>query len=151
MTLVTQYEREGNWQEARKWCETAHEIDPNAPVVADELAFIYLEHGGDVNTAVSLAQAARQKMPNSPVTADALGWAYYKIGSLGPAVVQLKESCQKVPNNPIYHYHLGMAYLAARQFNLAGQSLHAALRIDPRFPYAAKAQAALEQIPKGAR
>ena len=147
MALVTQYEKEGNWAEARKLCEKAHEIDPNAPMVADELAFLYLEHGGDVNTAVSLAQVAKQKMPDSAITADALGWAYYKLGSFTSALVQLKESSAKVPNNPIYHYHLGMAYLAARQFDLARQSLRAALRTDPQFPYAANARTALEQLP----
>jgi tetratricopeptide (TPR) repeat protein len=151
MALVTLHEKEGNWQEARKLCEKAHDVDPNAPMVAAELAFLYLEHGGDVNAAVSLAQVARQKMPDSPITADALGWAYYKLGSLGPALVQLKESSQKVPNNPIYHYHLGMAYMAARQFDLAGQSLRAALQTDPHFQYAANATAALDQISKGVR
>jgi Flp pilus assembly protein TadD len=120
-------------------------------VVAAELAFLYLEHGGDVNAAVSLAQIARQKMPDSPVTADALGWAYYKLGSLGSAVVQLKESSEKVPNNPTYHYHLGMAYMASRQFDLARQSLRAALRTDPQFPNAANAKAALVQMATGGR
>ena len=52
MALVTLYEKEGNWEEARKLCEKAHDVDPNAPMVADELAFLYLEHGGDVNAAV---------------------------------------------------------------------------------------------------
>jgi len=151
MTLTTLYEKEANWEEARKFCEQAHQIDPTAPTVADELAFLYLEHGGDVNAAVALAQVAKQKMPDSPITADALGWAYYKLGSVGSALVQLKESAQKVPDNPIYHYHLGMAYIAAHQFDQARQSLRAALRTDPHFPYAANASAALDQISRGAR
>jgi tetratricopeptide (TPR) repeat protein len=151
MALATQYEKEGNWEEAKKLCEKAHDIDRTSPIVAAELAFLYLEHGGDVNAAVSLAQIARQRMPDSPITADALGWAYYKLGSPGPAVVQLKESSEKVPNNPIYRYHLGMAYIASRQFDLAQQSLRAALRTDPQFPYAADARTALEQISKGGR
>jgi Tfp pilus assembly protein PilF len=151
MALVTQYEKEGNWEEARKLCEKAHGIDATSPIVAAELAFLYLEHGGNVNAAVALAQVAKQKMPDSPITADALGWAYYKLGSFDAAVVQLKESSGKVPNNPIYHYHLGMTYMAARQFGLARQSLTAALRTDPHFPYAAIAKATLEQIPLGVR
>lgn len=149
MTLVTQYEKEGNWEEARKLCEKAHDIDSAAPFVADELAFLYLEHGGDVNTAVALAQVAKEKMPDSPITADALGWAYYKLHSFDAALVQLKESAGKVPNNPMYRYHLGMTYLAAHRFDLARQSLAAALRADPHFPYAASAREALEQIPPG--
>ena len=151
MALVTQYEKEDNWEEAKKLCENAHEIDRANPVVAAELAFLYLEHGGDVNAAVALAQVARQEMPNSPITADALGWAYYKLGSLSSAVVQLKESSDKVPGNPIYRYHLGMAYMASRQFDLARLSLRAALRTDPQFPYAANARTVLEQISKGGR
>ena len=149
MALVTQYEKEGNWTEATRLCETAHEIDRTSPMVAAELTFLYLEHGGNVNAAVSLAQIAKQKMPDSPITADALGWAYYKLGLIPSAVAQLKESSQKVPGNPIYQYHLGMAYLAARQFDQAGQSLRAALRTDPQFPYAAHARAALEQTARG--
>lgn len=148
MILVTQYEKEENWQEATRVCQKAHEIAPDAPLVSAELAFLYLEHGGDLNTAVSLAQIARQKMPASPITADALGWAYYKLGSIGPAIEQLKQASEKAPDNPIYRYHLGMSYIAARQLALAGQSLHSALRTDPHFPYAANAQAALEQISK---
>jgi tetratricopeptide (TPR) repeat protein len=151
MSLVTQYEKEGNWEEAKRLCEKAHEIDTNSPLVATELAFLYLEHGGDVNAAVSLAQIAKQKLPDSPITADALGWAYYKLGSLGSAVVQLKESSEKAPNNPIYRYHLGMAYMASRRFDLASQSLRAALRTDPAFPYADNARSALEQLPRGVR
>jgi tetratricopeptide (TPR) repeat protein len=147
MALVTQYEHEGNWDEAKRLCERAHEIDLTAPLIAAELAFLYLEHGGDVNAAISLAQIAKQKMPDSAVAADVLGWAYYKLGSLSSALVQLKDSSQKVPNNPIYRYHLGMAYLAARQFDLGRQSLRAALQSDPLFPYAASARAALEQSP----
>jgi cellulose synthase operon protein C len=151
MALTTQYEKEGNWDEAKKLCEKAHEIDPTAPLVAAELAYLYLEHGGDVNTAVSLAQIAKQKMPDSPITADALGWAYYKMGSAASAVTQLKESSEKVPNNPTYRYHLGMAYMAVRRFDLAGQSLRAALKTDPNFPNAANARVTLEQMPRGAR
>jgi tetratricopeptide (TPR) repeat protein len=149
MTLVTQYEKEGNWRGATELCEKAHEIDSDAPMVAAELAFLYLEHGGNVNSAVALAQVAKQGMPESPVTADALGWAYYKLGSFDSALVQLKESAQRVPGNPIYHYHLGMAYMAARQFNPARLSLRAALQTDPHFPYADDARAALQKIPAG--
>jgi tetratricopeptide (TPR) repeat protein len=148
---VTQYEKEGNWEEAKKLCEKAHEIDPAAPMVAAELAFLYIEHGGDINAAVSLAQTAKQKMPDSPITADALGWAYYKLGSASPAVTQLKEAVGKAPGNPVYQYHLGLAYIAARRFDLAGHSLQAALKDDPNFPYAASARAALEKLSPGTR
>jgi tetratricopeptide (TPR) repeat protein len=151
VALGTEYERENNWEEAKRLFEKAHAIDPGAPLVAAELALLYLEHGGDVNMAVSLAQNAKQKMPNSPVTADALGWAYYKLGSGDLAVSQLKESTQKVPKNPVYQYHLGMAYMTARNFDMAARSLRMALKNDPKFANAASANAALDTIAKQAR
>jgi predicted Zn-dependent protease len=95
-------------------------LDPGSPVVANRLANLYLDHGGDVNVAVSLAQVAKQRMPGSPIATDTLGWAYYKLGSAKAAVAQLTESVQKSPRNPVYQYHLGMAYLADGRLDLAG-------------------------------
>jgi Tfp pilus assembly protein PilF len=151
VALGTEYEREGNWEEAKKLFEKAHEVDSDSPFVADELAFIYLEHGGDVNVALSLAQMAKQRMPNSPVTADAVGWAYYKLGAYGSAVAQIKESAQKVPNSPIFQYHLGMAYMATGNRDSAERNLQKALKDDPNFPNAASARAVLDKISKSSR
>jgi tetratricopeptide (TPR) repeat protein len=151
MTLCAQYEREGNWEQAKKLCEQAHEIDSSAPIVADELAFLYLEHGGDVNVALGLAQQAKQRAPNSPVTADVLGWAYYKLGSPDSAVAELKDSVQKAPRNPVFLYHLGMAYLASGHRDSAQKSLQAALKDNPKFMYAASARESLDKISKQAR
>ena len=148
MALCAQYEREGNWEQAKKVCEQAHEVDSTAPTVADELAFLYLEHGGDVNLALGLAQQAKQRLPNSPVTSDALGWAYYRLGSPESAIAQLKDSVQKVPNNPVFQYHLGMAYLASGHRDSAQKSLQAALKDNPNFLYAASARASLDKILK---
>jgi hypothetical protein len=68
----------------------------------NELVFLYLEHGGDINVALSLAGDARQRMPDSATTADALGWAYYRFGAPDLAVKQLLEVTQKVSDNPTY-------------------------------------------------
>ncbi len=124
-------------------------IDSASPFIADELAFIYLEHGGDVNVALSLAQMAKQRMPGSPVTADALGWAYYKLGAYGSAVAQLRECVQKVPNNPVYQYHLGMAYIAAGNRDSAQRALQKALKDNSNFLYSASAQGESQQTVEG--
>jgi len=148
LALATEYEREGNWEEAKKLCEKARQVDPGSPVVANHLASLYLDHGGDVNVAVSLAQVAKQKMPESPATTDTLGWAYYRLGSTDAAVAQLTESAKKAPRNPLYQYHLGMAYLADGRPELARRSLQLALNDDPHFPDAASARSALDKASK---
>ena len=150
-TLESLYEKEGNWEEAKKVCERARQVDPGSPQVANRLAALYLDHGGDINVAVSLAQMAKQKMPGSPEATDTLGWAYYRLGSAKAAVAQLVESARKVPRNPVYQYHLGMAYLADGRPGLAGQCLRRALASYPGFPGAAGARAALETASKQTR
>ena len=148
VVLGTQFEREKRWNEAQVLFEKAHQLEPSSPYVCAELAFLYLEHGGDVNVAVSLAQTAKQKMPESPMTADALGWAYYKLGSADLAIAQLRQATAKAPENPVYHHHLGMAYLSAHKMEMAARSLRLALKQDPNFPDAAKARATLGEIAK---
>lgn len=148
MALVTQYEKEKNWDEAKKICEKAHQVAPAASNVAAELAFLYLEHGGDVNMALSLAQLVKQKLPDSPISADVLGWSYYKLGSFDSAIEQLTESTRMAPNNALYQYHLGMAYMAARHYALAGRTLRMALQADGNSLEAASTRAALSNLTK---
>jgi Tfp pilus assembly protein PilF len=145
MELAILFEHEGNWAEAKKLVEEAHRIDPAAPVVAAELAFLYLEHGGDVNTAVSLAQIAKRQMPNSSKTADLLGWAYCKLGSHATAITHLKEAVQKEPTNPIFQYHLATAYLGIGDHATARRIFQKVLKSDPEFRYAAEARTALQK------
>jgi tetratricopeptide (TPR) repeat protein len=149
--LAYLYEKEGDWGEARDLCEKAHQINSASPIVSDHLAVLYLDHGGNVNVALSLAQTAKEKMPDSPLAADTLGWAYYKLGSPQSAVTELKEGVQKAPSVSTFRYHLGMAYLAEGQPDLAREALQQALKDNPKFPQAADAAAALEQMSKERR
>ncbi|MEO7143486.1 MAG: tetratricopeptide repeat protein, partial [Bryobacteraceae bacterium] len=146
LALGAWYARDGNWDEARKLWEQAHEVDPASPVAAGQLAFLYLEHGGDLNVALSLAQTAKRAIPDSAPAADTLGWAYYKLGSPGLAVAQLQQSVQKDPTNPVYLYHLGMAYGIEGNSQSAQRFLQEALQRTPNFIYAADARDALKKI-----
>jgi tetratricopeptide (TPR) repeat protein len=145
IALGTCYENQGRWEEAKKLYAEAHQIAPDNPLVAVELAYLYLDHGGDPNVAASLAQAARKHIPNSPSVADALGWAYYKMGSAEISIRELEDCVRFSPNNPMYQYHLGMAYLAAHRFGPATRSLTAALDSNPKSPFAANIRTALRE------
>ena len=147
LLLASLYEGEGNWDRAREVYEKAHAIDPERPDVANNLAYLYLEHGGDLDAALSLARKARQKLPYSPKTAYTLGWTYYKKGLYQLAIREFEESVNQVPENPTYHYHLGMAYFANRQFAESKRALEKTLRLDPGFPQAASARQILENLP----
>jgi tetratricopeptide (TPR) repeat protein len=150
MALADVYGKERQWDAAKRAAEGAHSIDPGSPFIDNNLAFLYLEHGGDINVALSLAQAAKQKLPDSPVASDTLGWAYYKAGSSAAAVAQLSDSVRLDPNNPVYNYHLGMVYMSAGRPREAAQSLKRALASSD-FPFASSAKMALNEIDKTTR
>jgi tetratricopeptide (TPR) repeat protein len=126
-------------------------VGAGSPYVSNNLAWLYLEHGGDASAALSLAQEAQRLLPDSALAAGTLGWAFYKAGAYQLAVTQLTLSTQEVPDNPENQYHLGMAYLGERRFELAAQSLERALKINPGFAGAESAKAALETIAKKPR
>src|SRR5262249_19166560 len=103
-------ERRGNWQEAQKLYQQALQIKPDYPAAANNLSYLMMEHGGDKNVALSLAQTARRGLPEIPNTADTLGWAYYRMNVYNSAADLLKQAVKDSPQNPTYHYHLGLVY-----------------------------------------
>jgi len=158
MALEAIYEKEGNWQESTKLCEKAHQMDPDNPIAANNLAFLYLAHGGDPSVALTLAQMAKQKLPSLADVSDTLGWAYYMSGmknsdatAKGLAVAQLEESVRKVPDNPLFEYHLGMAYAAVGRQDAAKKYLSLVIK-DPHAAQAdvASANDALTKLSKPA-
>ena len=62
-----------------------------------------LEHGGNVDVALSYAQLARSGNPDSVSFADTLAWAYYQKGTYGLAIDLLEDAVKRVPRNPTYH------------------------------------------------
>src|SRR5262249_9495995 len=91
--------------------QRALELDPDAPVAANNLAWMYVETGGNLDVAMDLAKKAKSRLPDRADINDTLGWIYYKKGLYSLAVPALLESTSKEPQNPVYHYHLGAAYV----------------------------------------
>ena len=123
------YEAEGNRTEARRRYERVLQIDPNAAVAANNLAYLYADDGGNLDVALQLAQLARQKLPDSPEVADTLGWVYVKKDMATLAVPQLELAVSQAPGNPVLHYHLGIALTKAGAKSKGRQSLERALSI----------------------
>jgi tetratricopeptide (TPR) repeat protein len=121
------------------------EIKPDYPLAANNLAYLMLEHGGNVNVAFSLAQTARKGLPNLPNAADTLGWAYYQQGAYNAAIETLQEALKGSPESATYHYHLGMAYQKAGNFALSKKEFEATLKINPNFSEAAEIKKVLAQ------
>ena len=142
------FEEQQNWDQAKAMYQQALAISPDTPWVANNLAYIILEHGGNVDVAVSLAQTARTKLPNSPNIADTLGWAYYRKGIYESAIKELQEALRLDekngnPDDALVHYHLGLSYQKANQISLAREQLAKAVKLKPDYSEARKALAEL--------
>jgi tetratricopeptide (TPR) repeat protein len=135
----------GEWQKAQDQYQKALAVQPDYPVAANNLAYSMLEHGGNLNVALSLAQTARRGLPNLPSTADTLGWAYYYQGAYGSAISALEQAVDGNPQNPTFHYHLGMAYAKDDKYANAKKELKTALQINPNLPQAGQIKQLLEQ------
>lgn len=138
-----------NWQREQQMLEKAVQIQPDSPVAANNLAFLLLEHGGNVDTALALAQTARRQAPDSPNIADTLGYAYYMKGIYSSSIDLFEEAVKKQPDNASYQYHLGFAYDKAKNPTQARTHLERALKSNPNAPDAEAAKKILQQLGKG--
>jgi cellulose synthase operon protein C len=142
------YEAKQDWEHAKAMYQQALSISPDNPLASNNLAYLLLNEGGNVDVAMSMAETARRRMPDSSNVADTLGWAYYKKGVYQSAISQFQEALklnEKIgaPDDPQIHYHLGLAYEKANQLGLARQQLEKAVKLSPDYGDARKALSGL--------
>jgi putative PEP-CTERM system TPR-repeat lipoprotein len=128
------YESRQDWDHAKQQYQKVLEIQPDNPLASNNLAYVMLQQGGNVDVAFAMAQTARQKLPDNPNTADTLGWAFYHKQVYKSAVTLFKEAVKQEPDNPLFNYHLGLAYAKNGQAALARQQLDRVVKIKPNFP-----------------
>jgi tetratricopeptide (TPR) repeat protein len=121
-------------------------IDPQAPVAANNLAWLTAEHEGNLDVALELASTAKRQLPDEPNVNDTLGWIYYKKNLPQLAVVPLQESVTRDPQNPVFHYHLGLAYAKLGDKPKARRALEGALKLNDHFDGAGEARKVLESL-----
>ena len=140
-------EAQGKPQEARVRFERVLQINPSAPVAANNLAWIYAESGANLDVAMQLAQTAQRGLPESPEVSNTLGLIYYKKNLLSLAIPALKISVDRDPNNALYLYHLGLAYAKNGETVRAREALQRALTLRPDFQGAQDARSVLASLP----
>jgi len=138
------YETKRDWDHAKAMYQQALTIQPDHPLASNNLAYLMLQQGGNIDVALAMAQTARRGMSDSANAADTLGWAYYQKGVYQSAISQFQESLRLAekhgePDDATVHYHLGLAYQKANQMTQARQQLEKAVKLNPNNPDARKA------------
>ena len=131
--------------------QQALSVSADDPRAANNLAYLILEHGGNIDVAMNMAQTARRGLPDSANAADTLGWAYYQKGIFQSAINQFQEALRLNQknggaDNPVVHYHLGLAYQKVNQNGLARQQLEKAVNLKPEYGDAAKGSLRIARI-----
>jgi tetratricopeptide (TPR) repeat protein len=142
------FQAQGKHAEARARYERALQIDPAAPVAANNLAWMLAESGESLDVALQLAQAAARALPDAAEVNDTLGFVYYKKGLLPQAIQAFRASLAKDESNAEHHHHLGLALAKNGDTNEAARHLDRALKLHPTFPGAPDAQALLRSLPR---
>jgi tetratricopeptide (TPR) repeat protein len=131
IVLGTLAESQGNANGAMNDYKQALAIQPDHAVAANNLAYLMLQNGQDVDVALSLAQTARRALPHSANTADTLAWAYYKKGIYGSGRDVLEDAAKTAPDDASIQYHLGMIYLKLGDKTSAIDHLKKAVSLAP--------------------
>jgi tetratricopeptide (TPR) repeat protein len=97
------------FEKARNAYEELLRIAPDFVPALNNLAVVYSEHLGQLDTAFELAKKARALNPNEPSIGDTLGWILYQKADYRTALRQLEQSA-KVADNPVIVFHLGMTH-----------------------------------------
>jgi len=146
LLLGTFEQARGDMPKAMEYYKKTLEAEPGQPVASNNLAYLMVESGGDINVALSLAQNARRSLPESSNTADTLAWVYYRAGTFASARDLLEEAAKKSPDDASVHYHLGMTYLKLNDKSDAKVQLAKAVALAPAGQVGQQANSQLDLI-----
>lgn len=140
------YEKLERWDDAQKAYEQAVQLDDSNAIAKNNLAWLLVSHGGNIDVALGLAQQAKEQLGDNVAVTGTLGWIYYKKQVYKTALQYLKECVARDQKNPTFQYELGMTYWKLGDPAQARHTLLAVLTLDPRSPDAALAREALAQF-----
>lgn len=143
MMLGVVHESRNEHEKAKVHYQSILNVNPLFAPAANNLAWILVDHGGNLDVALSHAQIARERQPNDPHIADTLGWIYYKKNASLLAISLLKEAVGKLPNEPDIHFHYGMAQQKNGDHAGAKKSLQTALKLSQTFSGSEEAKTTL--------
>jgi tetratricopeptide (TPR) repeat protein len=133
MMLGVIHESKQEHDKARARYEEILKFNAQFAPAANNLAWILVEHGGNLDVALAHAQTARERRPDDPYVADTIGWIYYKKHAYLLAVSLLREAAERLSHEPLVQYHFGMALYKSGDHASAKKALHTALKLNPNF------------------
>lgn len=105
--LSTAYEQLGRSQDSLRILREAQKVEPENPLVQNNLGYLLLEQDQNLEEAAALIQASANATPQNGSVVDSLGWAQFRLGKLVEAEATLRRAVALNPYSPEVRKHLG--------------------------------------------
>lgn len=96
------YAANNDFEASETYYQQAIELSPEAAMAHHGLAYLYGQHGRNLEKAIELARHATELSPNSAPYHNTLSWLCYKIGKYEEAEVAILKAVELAPDNPLY-------------------------------------------------
>ena len=96
------YAANSDFEASETYYQQAIELSPEAAVAHHGLAYLYGQHGRNLEKAIELARRATELSPNSAAYHNTLSWLYYKVGKYKAAEMAILKAVELAPDNPLY-------------------------------------------------
>ena len=144
LALVTQ--RTGDMAAATRQYKRTLALNPNMALAYNNLAWIGLQTGGDLEQADAWARQAVRLAAKVPQFHDTLGWITRARGKPREALRHLQTAAGLEPPQAAVHYHMGVIHQEMGNRNAAATAFKRALQIDATFADAADANKRLAAL-----
>lgn len=101
------YDQLGRTGESLRVLREAQKDHPGNPMVQNNLGYLLLEQGRDLEEAAALIEASAKATPDNGNVVDSLGWAQFKLGKIAEAETTLRRAAELSPFSPEVRKHLG--------------------------------------------
>ncbi len=146
-TLAGEYARLDRLDEAVSLNEELLALQPNDPVVLNNLAWLYQKTGNP--DALEYAERAYALAPNQANAIDTLGWILVQRGEVSRGLTLLRDAQARAAGDPNINYHLAVALSKLGRTAEAREKLQALLNSGRGGDIADEAKALLEQLSEG--
>jgi Flp pilus assembly protein TadD len=121
------YDQLGRPAESLAALREAQALEPNNPLVENNLGYLLLERDQHLEEAASLIEASVKATPDNGNVVDSLGWAQFKLGRIAEAETTLRRAVELSPFSPEVRKHLGEVLEKQGKLNEAAEQWDRAL------------------------
>jgi tetratricopeptide (TPR) repeat protein len=91
--------------------------DPDDPGINNDLGYLYVEQGKNLEKAEAMIRLALEEEPENSAYLDSLGWVLYKLDKLEEAAAALEKAAKDPNVDSTIHDHLGDAYYKLKRYD----------------------------------